>query len=83
MATHTWKSSASGSISDASNYTDGQVFAAGDTLVVQNGSPSFSGVGGHPAPLTTGTYVFLAGATPSLTNAVLDASTTLPLPTTQ
>lgn len=77
MATHTWKSSASGSISDASNYTDGQVFAAGDTLVVQNGSPSFSGAGGHPAPLTTGTYVFLAGATPSLTNAVLDASTTL------
>lgn len=77
MTKHTWKSNASGSIADASNYTDGQAFAAGDTLMVQNGSPSFSGAGGQPGSLTTGTYVFQAGATPSLTNAVLDASTTL------
>ena len=78
--THTWKPTNTGYILDPANYTDGQAFAPGDTLVVNGGGPNAQSLSGNVAPLTTGTYQFNpTGVSSSLTlvNMQLDAASTV------
>ncbi len=80
MTIHTWKSGASGLVIDASRFADGAPFNAGDTVVVNAGTPSAQGSNNQLETLPSCTYVFdVTGARAEfdLRNIRLDGATTL------
>ena len=77
---HKWKPSASGFIYDPALYTDGTAFAAGDTLVFNDGNANGVSAGSGLGNMTTGTYQFsISGASASLqlANLQLDAASAI------
>jgi hypothetical protein len=79
--THTWKgggnpNSSGPFIFDKSQYTDGQPFEPGDTLVVNSGQATIASRNGSLIYLTTGNYVF-NGAALDTQHIGLDPASTL------
>jgi len=77
---HKWKPSASGFIYDPTLYVDGTAFAAGDTLVFNDGKANAVSAVPGLGNLTTGTYQFsISGASAGLqlTNLQLDGASAI------